>query len=516
MKSVKDIEKELQRLSRENRQFSLREKDKHMLRSNLEEYMALNPYKGGANKEGVKYAYFGSTRSNVLALFRGTVVGVVGAVLVGGGAAFAAQDALPGQMLYPVKVNFNEEVLSLAAVTTEAEARLQAELAERRIHEVGVLAAKGELSETEKRTLKARFEKHSKASARLLSQLEGKNRSKTVARIQSEFEATLAVHEELLRRLAEGESDTAKGYQEILEDIPDNSNKENKGQDKSTSTAVGEDAAASTTGTSTATTTASSSRIETTVSTGTPAATSSTSSKKALFAVQAKKVNGGAATQGASAGFGELADWIGEQRNEVSAELEKTELQMWSEIKAKVKGLTKDTRILAEGEIKDAVQILAANSKSLSETTEDDAEGMIAVAKAKVASGQAKIKAGEYKEAFEAYRGAMQMALRAQIFVKTGKTLDPYLHVEDFEKDKLNVTLDEEAVADEGTSTNTLDESEKSSSTNTKTSSTSASSTQINSEASATQTSVSDKEAKEDASTSSRSESKKGSGEASV
>lgn len=75
-------------------------------------------------------------------------------IIAGGGTAAAAQGAVPGDMLYPVKIHVNENVRSAAAIGANAEARLQAELLAERVEEAEALAARGELdSETEARVL---------------------------------------------------------------------------------------------------------------------------------------------------------------------------------------------------------------------------------------------------------------------------------------------------------------------------------------------------------------------------
>ncbi len=68
------------------------------------------------------------------------------ALLVGtGGTSFAAQGAVPGDLLYPVKVHVNETVRSAFAVSANAEAELQAQLLGERLEEAQKLAARGEL-----------------------------------------------------------------------------------------------------------------------------------------------------------------------------------------------------------------------------------------------------------------------------------------------------------------------------------------------------------------------------------
>ena len=71
---------------------------------------------------------------------------VIAVVLVlGGGTTFAAEGSLPGDLLYPVKVGFNESVRAALAVSADSEAKLQADLLEERVHEAEELKAEGRL-----------------------------------------------------------------------------------------------------------------------------------------------------------------------------------------------------------------------------------------------------------------------------------------------------------------------------------------------------------------------------------
>lgn len=62
------------------------------------------------------------------------------------GAASLAESALPGDFLYPIKVNVNEEVRAALATTPAKKADVAIARAERRIDELNALAARGEVS----------------------------------------------------------------------------------------------------------------------------------------------------------------------------------------------------------------------------------------------------------------------------------------------------------------------------------------------------------------------------------
>ena len=68
-------------------------------------------------------------------------------LLVGGGTTFAAEGAVPGDFLYPVKVEVNENIKSAFAISADAEAELQADLLAERVSEVETLKARGDISD---------------------------------------------------------------------------------------------------------------------------------------------------------------------------------------------------------------------------------------------------------------------------------------------------------------------------------------------------------------------------------
>lgn len=70
---------------------------------------------------------------------------IVLALMITGGTSLAAQSSLPGDFLYPVKVSVNENVRAAFAVSSDSEARLQANLLAERIAEAEVLQSQGRL-----------------------------------------------------------------------------------------------------------------------------------------------------------------------------------------------------------------------------------------------------------------------------------------------------------------------------------------------------------------------------------
>ncbi len=122
-----------------------------------------------------------------------------------GGTALAASGALPGDLLYPVKVNFNEKVRGAMAVSNEAEAKFQADLAARRLEELEKLAtsAEGDLETELRESIVARFEAHSEEALRLIEGLKAEGKAEAAAAASARLEASLEAHSELFERILE-------------------------------------------------------------------------------------------------------------------------------------------------------------------------------------------------------------------------------------------------------------------------------------------------------------------------
>lgn len=80
--------------------------------------------------------------------------------LIGSGTTYAAEGALPGDTLYPVKIYVNEEVAQVLSRTSRAKAEVHTELAERRLTEAQELAAAGRLDASTSETLATNLEAH--------------------------------------------------------------------------------------------------------------------------------------------------------------------------------------------------------------------------------------------------------------------------------------------------------------------------------------------------------------------
>lgn len=117
-----------------------------------------------------------------------------------GGVSFAAENALPGDILYPVKVNFNEEVRAALSFTPEAKAEWETRRAERRLEEATEISASGTINNKERVELEENFKEHAdKVNARI-DEFEEKGNLTVAADVANRFETSLKAHQEILAR----------------------------------------------------------------------------------------------------------------------------------------------------------------------------------------------------------------------------------------------------------------------------------------------------------------------------
>jgi hypothetical protein len=100
-------------------------------------------------------------------------------LIVGSGTAYAAQGSLPGNPLYPVKVNITERLETAFALTPEAKIDVNERIAERRIEEVVSLTESDTLDEETAEKLAENFDYHSSKAVNLAEEAIEKNTERT-------------------------------------------------------------------------------------------------------------------------------------------------------------------------------------------------------------------------------------------------------------------------------------------------------------------------------------------------
>ncbi|MEK7180347.1 MAG: DUF5667 domain-containing protein [Patescibacteria group bacterium] len=188
-----NFEKQLHTISR---LISLTSAEKGEMRATLKRYMNMRPI-------NQKHVY--NTRL-VMILFRNPISAfLVFTLFLGSGISFAAEGALPGSLLYPIKVSVNEEVRGALTISPEAKAQWETERIERRLAEAITLSVSGKLDVKNQTEIKTQFEKQVEKVTEHVGEFESQN-PELAREINSRFEATLDVHEEVLAHIRSSDS----------------------------------------------------------------------------------------------------------------------------------------------------------------------------------------------------------------------------------------------------------------------------------------------------------------------
>lgn len=176
--------------------------EKATLRTRLSERMALNPASPLVQSP---YHFFIFNHVVLQRTFAALILFVFVAGS-GGGTSYAAQGALPGDLLYAVKIHVNEFVEIALATTPTAEAEVQAVLAERRVEEAQDLASQGKFTTLAAEQLQLQLDEHVAAAQSLTEVLKTKDPG-AAAQINTKLASSLAVNDAVLTSLGEQSSD---------------------------------------------------------------------------------------------------------------------------------------------------------------------------------------------------------------------------------------------------------------------------------------------------------------------
>ena len=179
----------------------LTEAEREKMRALLREYATMKPVRESVAALTARPAFLDAWVAYVRRPIGIIVAAVLILVLSSGSVAYAAEGTLPGDILYPIKVNVIEPVQLALAVSPEAKAALQMTFAGYRIDEAAVLANDGKLGTTTEAALAANFTENANGAAIAVAQ--ERMRNPTAADMLSAgFAARLAAYENVLAVVA--------------------------------------------------------------------------------------------------------------------------------------------------------------------------------------------------------------------------------------------------------------------------------------------------------------------------
>jgi HAMP domain-containing protein len=150
--------------------------------------------------------------------FRMATVGFTSIALIIGSISYAAEYALPGDVLYTVKVEINERVRSLTAVTSTQQAEWSVTRMTRRLEELEQLVVEGALDKKTREEVATRFEHDTKEAHAVIAQLKIQS-IQAAADTSSRLEESLRIHERVLTQVAEEREDVSMQIHVMLDTV---------------------------------------------------------------------------------------------------------------------------------------------------------------------------------------------------------------------------------------------------------------------------------------------------------
>lgn len=197
---MENHEKEIANIFEALKNESLSQSERVLLRNRLKDFMHEHPLRAPMHIR-IQEAFISMTSMRSVSMRM--VPAVLSLVLVLGiGTSYAAQASLPGDALYPIKIHFNESVQGAVALSDTAQASWNAEKLERRLTEAEQLVAKSALTPEAQATLKTQIDAAANDFDRSVQNIAATQDDAHVAAVQSDLEASLIGHAEVLLTLS--------------------------------------------------------------------------------------------------------------------------------------------------------------------------------------------------------------------------------------------------------------------------------------------------------------------------
>lgn len=129
------------------------------------------------------------------------VLGILMALMLGTGTAFAAESSLPGEPLYPVKIHVNEELREALAVRAEQKAQWELERAHRRAAEALKAQERGKLDEAMRERMVERMREYEAKTETITEKLEAQGNLNAAAHLRERMENYLETKVEVFEQV---------------------------------------------------------------------------------------------------------------------------------------------------------------------------------------------------------------------------------------------------------------------------------------------------------------------------
>ncbi len=226
------------RYFRQTKNITLKPDEKLLIHEHLKSFMQTHPVRTIAGSRQLRQEapihFLSSLKSMLLKPLPITLSALL---LLGGGTAFAAEQALPDEALYPIKLQVNERVRATFTPTSEGKAKWEVRVAERRLEEIEKLAAEKKLTAETQAQVETTFDLQTKLIQEKIARLKAEGNINAAAELSESFQMSLQTHETILTKLDAENIDT-NAMDPLLEKIKLNATVMTLGADESSATAT--------------------------------------------------------------------------------------------------------------------------------------------------------------------------------------------------------------------------------------------------------------------------------------
>lgn len=197
----------------------------------LQAFMQANPVRAEADmrqvQEEARPNFLSSLKSMMLKPLPITLSALL---ILGGGTAFAAEQSLPTEALYPIKIQVNERVRATLTPTSEGKAKWEARLAERRLEEAEKLALEKKFTAEIQTQVELTFDEQAKLVQEKIARLKAEGNIEGAIELSNSFQASLKAHEAILTQL-DAQHEDKEAFDPLLEKVKLNSSVVSSGKE---------------------------------------------------------------------------------------------------------------------------------------------------------------------------------------------------------------------------------------------------------------------------------------------
>ena len=210
--NIKNLQRYIRNTSRE---VVLRTEDKDLIRKHLVSYIESKPIPDTKAPKPIRSPFSIPSFFRVHHLSGALMIAIL-ATTGTFGMSFAADEALPGDLLYPMKVKVNEGVRTAFILSDEARIVYERERAELRLREASRLASEGRLDSKRQATVSRLFAEHTDSITQRVQKTDTVD-PVFAAEMSAELETALSTHEVVLARLmVESGEEVSEGARDLI------------------------------------------------------------------------------------------------------------------------------------------------------------------------------------------------------------------------------------------------------------------------------------------------------------